>query len=189
MEYSYRLATLDDVEGVYALQQLFHVSTIAEEDKKDGFVTTLFTKEQLISLITEEQGISLALKGDTIIGYAMAASWHYWSQWPFFQHMIEELPKVTMDGKEMTVDNSYQYGPVCVAKEERGHGVFQRLFWFSLKTMINRFPYMLTFVNHINPRSYKAHVEKVGLLVLRDFEYNNNTYWEMGIPTKEALHH
>ena len=77
----YRLALLEDIPAILQLQELYHVSTISEKDKPDGFVTTLFTEEQFKELIEKEKGMSLACDGDRIVGYAMAASWKYWSAW------------------------------------------------------------------------------------------------------------
>ena len=52
----YRLATVEDITAVEALQKRYHVSTISDEDRPDGFHTTLFTPEQFQSLIEDEQG-------------------------------------------------------------------------------------------------------------------------------------
>ena len=41
----YRNATFEDINQIAKLQERYHVNTINEDDKKDGFVTTLFTKE------------------------------------------------------------------------------------------------------------------------------------------------
>ena len=87
----YRLATRDDLDQVHRLQKRYHVSTISDEDRPDGFVTTLFTTEQFERLIDDEAGLSIAVDGDKVIAYAMAASWEYWSEWPLFAHMINEL--------------------------------------------------------------------------------------------------
>ena len=43
----YRLATLEDMEGVKALLKKYHKDTISEEDRPDGFVTTAITDAQL----------------------------------------------------------------------------------------------------------------------------------------------
>ena len=56
----YRNATIDDIEAVARLQQKYHVSTIDEKDKKDGFVTTLFTHEQFKEIIEKENGLAIA---------------------------------------------------------------------------------------------------------------------------------
>jgi len=59
----YRLATLEDIPGVERLQQRYHVSTISDEDRPDGFVTTLFTSDQFRHLIEDERGLSIAVDG------------------------------------------------------------------------------------------------------------------------------
>ena len=43
----YKIATLDDIEATLKLHAKYQIDSIKEEDKKDGFVTTAFTKEEL----------------------------------------------------------------------------------------------------------------------------------------------
>ena len=59
----YRNATIADIPQLQALQQKYHVSSIREEDKKNGFVTTLFTAEQFQELIERENGQDLMKTG------------------------------------------------------------------------------------------------------------------------------
>ena len=47
----YKIATLDDIESTLVLHIKYQVDTIKEEDKKGGFVTTAFKKEELTQLI------------------------------------------------------------------------------------------------------------------------------------------
>lgn len=183
----YRNAQKSDVKGIYELQSQYHVASIREEDKPHGFVTTLFTEEQLLELIEQEDGIALACDGEKIIGYAMAASWQYWSKWPLFQHMIQDLPYTAYLGQTLSVDNSYQYGPVCIHMAYRGGTVLPHLFDHSRKQMEKRYPILITFINQINPRSFAAHVNKLGLEVIKTFEFNNNHYYELGYDTSKPL--
>lgn len=183
---SYRLATKDDLDQVHDLQKRYHVSTISDEDRPDGFVTTLFTSEQFERLIDDEAGLSIAVDGDKVVGYAMAASWEYWSEWPLFAHMINDLPDTEYLGRTMSMENSYQYGPICVDKEYRGIGVFAHLFDFSRESMRERYPVLLTFVNQINPRSITAH-RKLGLDLIKEFQFNNNDYYELGFDTSKSV--
>lgn len=183
----YRSAQISDVDGIYALQSKYHVASISEADKPHGFVTTLFTKEQLIELIETEEGIALACDEEKIVGYAMAASWAYWSKWPLFQHMIQDLPSTTYLGQTLSVENSYQYGPVCIDMAYRGGNVLPHLFDYSRDQMAKRYPILITFINHINPRSYAAHVDKLGLDVIKTFEFNNNHYYELGYDTSKPI--
>ncbi|WP_294962817.1 GNAT family acetyltransferase [Sulfurimonas sp.] len=183
----YRLAKLDDIEKILKLHFRYQVDSIKEEDKADGFVTTAFTTKQLTSLINEEQGLFIAIKEEKIVAYVMSASWQFWSIWPMFEHMIKDLHNLTYLGKTISVENSYQYGPVCVDKNVRGTGVLEGIFDFAREKMSKRFPILVTFVNKINPRSYQAHKRKLKLEVIQEFEYNNNQYYEMVYDTSKAL--
>ena len=176
----YRNANLNDIYGVSQLQKKYHISTINEEDKADGFVTTLFTDEQFRELIEKENGLAIACDGQEIVAYAMAASWQYWSAWPFFQHMINDLPNIKYLDKILSVENTYQYGPICIDKQYRGTYVLPNLFEFSRLQMKDRYQVLLTFINQINRRSYRAHVDKLGLDVIKTFDFNNNHYFELG---------
>lgn len=179
----YRNATVEDIPAVSELQQKYHVSTISEEDKVDGFVTTLFTEEQFKELIEKENGLAIACDGDRIAAYAMAGSWEYWSAWPLFQHMIKDLPSTQYLGQVLSLENSYQYGPICIHKDYRGTDVLPNIFEFSRVQMNKRFPILITFINQINPRSLKAHTEKLELEIIKPFEFNNNQYYELGYDT------
>ena len=176
----YRNATLKNIIGVSELQKKYHISSIREEDKPDGFVTTLFTEDQFKELIEKENGLAIACDGDKVIAYAMAASWQYWSAWPLFQYMINDLPNNLYLGQVLSTENSYQYGPICIDKKYRSTEVLPNLFEFSRLQMKDRYPILITFINKINGRSYRAHVDKLGLEVIKTFDFNNNHYYELG---------
>lgn len=182
----YRNATIEDIPSISQLQKKYHINYISNEDKIDGFVTTLFDEDQFKQLIEEENGLFIACDGDEIIGYAMAASWEYWSKWPLFQHMIKELPYTEYMGKILSLENSYQYGPIAIHKDYRGSNVFPNLFEFSRIEMNKKYPILITFINKINPRSFKAH-QKLGLDIIKEFEFNNNQYYELGYDTSKSI--
>lgn len=186
MNIQFKRAEINDIEKVLQLQKKYQIDTIAEEDKKDGFVTTSFTKEQLTKLIEEENGLFIALNKDEVVAYIMAASWKYWSAWPLFKYMIQDLPKLRYNGLRISVENSYQYGPVCVDKSVRGTGVLEGIFELAREEMSKRFSILVTFINKINPRSYEAHTRKLGLEVIQEFQYNNNSYYELVCNTSKT---
>ena len=66
-------ATIEEIDDVIALHNKYHIFTILEEDKKDGFVTTAFTYEELKDLIEKEEGLFIAKKDDKVIAYIMSA--------------------------------------------------------------------------------------------------------------------
>ena len=183
----YRSATIADIPQIEELQKRYHISSIAEDQKKNGFVTTLFFKEQLQELIETENGISLACDGDVVAAYAMAGSWQFWSKWPLFQHMIADLPNTEYLGQTLSIENSYQYGPVCIDMAYRGQGVLQELFAYSARQMNRCYRILITFSNHVNPRSFAAHTQKVGMDVIKNFDFNGNHYYELGYDTNRAM--
>ena len=178
------LATMENFDGILALHKIYHTDYISPEDRPNGFVTTNFTPEQLEALITQERGVTIA-KDDygKVCAYAMAASWAFWAQWPLFTHMIQHLEEYSLNGQTLSEENSYQYGPVCVAGEHRGTGLFEQVFYFSLASMKDRYPIMATFINHINSRSYAAHTRKVPMTETGSFQFNQNNYYLMACPT------
>ncbi|MEJ2489365.1 MAG: GNAT family acetyltransferase [Sulfurovaceae bacterium] len=174
-----RIATLDDIDEVLELHYRYQIDSIDEEDKRDGFVTTPFTKEQLTQLISQEQGLFITRKSGKVIAYVMAASWEFWSVWPMFAFMIQDLPNLEYMGQRLSTQNSYQYGPVCIDRSVRGSGVLEDIFDFARDEMSKRYPILVTFINKINPRSYVAHTRKLGLEVIKEFQYNGNNYYEL----------
>lgn len=183
----YKIAQIKDIEKVLELHFKYQIDSIKQEDKKDGFITTAFTKEQMVDLITLEQGLFIAIENEKIVAYVMSASWKFWSRWPMFAFMMEDLPNLEYLGQKLTVQNSYQYGPVCVDKEYRGSGVLEKIFDFARENMAKRFPILVTFINKINPRSYEAHTKKLKLEVIKEFSYNNNNYYELVYDTSKSL--
>jgi len=182
-----KVAERSDIDKVLELHYKYQIDSIAEEDKKDGFVTTPFTKEQLTDLIDKEQGLFIAINDNSVVAYVMAASWQFWSQWPMFEHMIKDLHNLEYLGLTLSVDNSYQYGPICIDKSVRGSGILEKIFDFAREQMSKRYPILVTFINKINPRSYEAHTRKLGLEVIQEFDFNNNNYYELVYDTSKKI--
>ncbi len=182
-----KIAEVSDIDGILKLHNKYQIDSIKEEDKKDGFVTTAFSQEELKNIIVQEQGIFIAIQDDEVMGYVMSASWQYWSKWPMFAFMLEELPKLEYLGQTLRIGNSYQYGPVCIDKRVRGTGLLEQLFDFALESMCQKYPILVTFVNKVNVRSYEAHKRKLGLEVIQEFEYNNNQYYEFVYDTSKRV--
>lgn len=180
------IATCADIDDILELHFKYQIDSILLEDKKDGFVTTAFTKEQLTRLINEEKGLFIARHEGKVIAYIMSASWKFCSIWPIFTQMINDLPNHSYLGQTITVANSYQYGPVCIDKSVRGSGVLEALFDFAREQMHKRYPILVTFINKINQRSFKAH-SRLGLEVIKEFSFNNNHYYELVYDTSKKL--
>jgi len=174
-----KIATLNDISATLELHSKYQIDTIKQEDKKDGFVTTAFTKDELTKLIKQEKGLFIATKNKKVVAYVMSASWEFWNEWEMFKYMKNNLNNKSYKGIKIDAINSYQYGPICIDKELRGTNLLPEIFNFAKCNMAKRFDILITFVNKINPRSFNAHHKKLGLDILSEFEYNNNFYWEL----------
>lgn len=183
MNVELKMATLAHVDEILALHYRYQIDSINEDDKADGFITTAFTKAHLTRLIEDEQGLFIASLEGSIVAYAMAASWAFWSQWPMFTFMVQHLDDSLCAEQAVTVNNSYQYGPVCVDKSVRNLGVFEQVFDFSRAHMSQQYPFMVTFINKVNPRSLAAHTRKTPLEVIKAFDYNHNQYYKLACKT------
>lgn len=181
--FTYSCATISDVPAVLALQNQYLVSNLNNEQKKGGFVTTPFTVEQLTDVINQ-QGLFLGKKNGATVAYCFAASWQYFSAWPIFEHMISLFPKWLFENQEINVDNSFQYGPICIDVPYRGQGLINELVEFMRINMVKRYPIAVTFINKINARSYKAHTQKLDWKVIAEFDFSNNQYYVLAIDMK-----
>ena len=184
---TFKIAELSDIDKILELHYKYQVDSILEEDKKDGFVTTAFTKEQLTDLINKEQGLFIGIENNQILAYVMTASWDFLSIWPIFKFMRKDLKNLKYLNQKLNVNNSYQYGPICIDKTVRGSGVLEKIFDFSREQMSKKYPILVTFVNKINTRSYEAHTRKLGLEVIQEFEFNNNRYYELVYDTSKKV--
>lgn len=183
---NYTKATKENIPDILELQAQNLVLNLKDDEKDDGFVTTPFTIEQLENIIKED-GVFIAIKNKKVIAYVMCASWQYWLAWPIFEYMASFLETLEFDGTKLNMNNSYQYGPICVSKECRGSGVFENIFEFARVNMNKKYPILVTFINKINKRSYEAHVRKLGLEVITEFEFNNNNFYELVYDTSKKI--
>jgi hypothetical protein len=182
-EFIARWATPADIAGIQALQAANLVTHLSAADRAAyGFVTTPFSPDQIQTLI-DQQGVFVVESADAIAGYAMAGSWDFFCQWPIFEVMVARFPLFQFQGQPLTVDQSFQYGPVCIDRALRGQGMLPLLFETVRSGMAARYPIGYTFINQANPRSLAAHSRKLGLEVVDAFEFNGGTFSGLAFAT------
>jgi hypothetical protein len=170
------LAQLDNIPGILTLQELYLVSNLSEREKEAGFVTTPFTTTQLTDII-EQEGLFIAKDGSRIVAYIFAGSWNFFSQWPIFNYITAQFPDLRFLDFNITTTLTFQYGPICIAKEYRGEGLINSFFEFMRIHLVKKYPLSLTFINKTNIPSTKAHTEKLKWTIIADFIFNNNEYY------------
>jgi hypothetical protein len=97
--------------------------------------------------------------------------------------MRARLPELKFRGDRISVDGSFQYGPICIDRSLRGSGVFPRLFDLMRSSFALRFPIGVTFINKLNDRSFEAHTRKLDLEVIDEFELNGNSFYTLAFLT------
>ena len=177
-----RIATEADINGIVELQSLNLYANLSSAELEQGFVTTPITVEQ-IETILAQSGVFIAEAENKLVGYAFAGSWDFFSQWAIFPHMLSRLVLLEYKGIKLTTDNTFQYGPVCIARTLRGSGTFPQLFQTMRSNLAQQYPIGITFINKLNQRSLKAHI-KLGLEIIDQFEFNNSSYYTLAFETK-----
>jgi hypothetical protein len=178
-----RIAIESDIDAILALQARNLYTNLSAAERAEGFVTTPFTVEQIKTLLLQS-GAFVAEQEGTVVGYALAGSWDFFSQWAIFPYMVSRFPQLKFQGTQITATNTFQYGPVCIEQALRGSGVFLQLFETLRSSLSARFPIGVTFINKANPRSLAAHTQKLNLEILDEFEFNGNFYYGLGFSTK-----
>ena len=182
-----RIGNKNDIDGILSLQEKYLYRNLNDEERKSGFVTTPFTVIQIEEII-KQNGIFVAEdENDVIIAYAFAGSWNYFEQWEIFNFMVSRFPKLSFDGREITTENSFQYGPVCIDKRYRGKGLLNLIFEEMRIEFYKKYPISITFINKVNVISEKAHTEKLGWVIIDEFEFNNNTYIGLAFDMKNSV--
>lgn len=180
----FRAATSDDISSIERLQNLNLFANIAADERSGGFVTVPFTTEQLQNRI-DDNAAFVAQHQDEIIAYALCGGWDFYAQWPIFPFMIARLEQKMWRGFSLRADETFQYGPVCIAQNWRGQNVLPRLFSVLRQSFAPRFDVGLTFINQQNERSLAAH-RKLGMEIIDEWSFNGRDYFTFAFPTRES---
>lgn len=165
-----------DIPGVLALQEKYLYRNLNEAERKRGFVTTPFTAEQIEEIITQNGLFIAADEESEIVAYAFAGSWTYFQQWEIFNFMVSRFPQLSFQGRPITPENSFEYGPICIDLRYRGSGLLNRLFEEMRIALFKRYPISVTFINKVNEVSEKAHTKKLGWEIVDAFRFNEKDY-------------
>jgi hypothetical protein len=179
-----RTAIDRDIEGILELQSRNLYPNLLPAELAGGFVMTPFTPDLLRQLI-DRVGVFIAEDEGRVVGYLLAGDWEFFSQWEIFRVMMARLPELRFQEREITVDNSFQYGPICIDRAVRGSDVFPELFDFMRSSFAPRFSVGVTFINKLNQRSFAAHTRKLDLEIIDEFEFNGNSFYTLAFATRD----
>jgi hypothetical protein len=177
-----REAIQSDIAGILQLQSVNLYTNLSVADRLAGFVMTPFTEASINELIAQT-GAFIVEKEGVILGYVLAGSWDFFAQWPIFPYMVSRFPLLKFPGTKITINNSFQYGPVCIDRTVRGSQALPLLFATMRSSLASRYPIGVTFINQQNPRSLAAHTRKLNLEIIDDFEFNGSLFHSLAFST------
>lgn len=171
----YRRANRSDYDQILALQSANYIANLSEEERKEGFLSAQFTRQQTAAL-AEDLGTMVALVDGRVAGFLCAFRNQFETGSPVIARMLESYERFTFEGRPLSWFKSYIYGPVCIGREYRGHGLLRGLYEAQKKDLAGQFEIGVAFVSRNNPHSLSAHVAGLGMIEAGDFEVKGNGY-------------
>ncbi|MFC1824301.1 hypothetical protein ACFL9T_16450 [Thermodesulfobacteriota bacterium] len=151
------------------------MSNLAEEDKRDGFLLVEFSPQQFEEM-NSEIPIIVADLGSQLGGYLCAASLQSSAKIPLLAHMMSLFREVSFNSYALNRYRSFLYGPICIEKSFRGRGVMEGLFNHLLHNLEEKFDVGVLFVSQNNPRSLHAHLSRLKMEKVCEFEFNDQEF-------------
>jgi hypothetical protein len=155
------LASRADLCGITALQRANLKSALSPaESREQGFVTLVHSLDALERM--HELAPSVVAKiGEEVVGYALTMLLSARPLVPGLEPMFAALGGARFRDQPLEKMRFYVMGQVCVARGQRGSGVFSALYAGHDAHYGDRFDCIVTEVSATNARSLRAH-GKVG---------------------------
>lgn len=171
----YRRLADEDYVGVLALQEANLFDNLSTEDRQNGFLSARFSREQF-GRMDRDVAVLVARDVERVVGYLCASGVELNRQFPLLLAMIERYADVSFQGRALADQKTFVYGPVCVDRAYRGHGVLRGLFQALRHETLGRFDAGVAFVAEDNQRSLAVHIARLGMDDVGEFEFKGKRY-------------
>ena len=170
--------TIEDLEGILALQQENLTKNISKEEaQKQGFVTVEHERHVLQQMNNAEPSMTIQDHGK-VVGYCLAMLRQFQREVPILGPFFERLDQLTY-GDQVLSDLMYLVvGQVCIAKEYRGKGHFDGMYQAYRQFFQSRYPFAITEVAATNQRSLMAHY-RIGFKDLDVHRHQDGRWWHV----------
>ncbi len=173
---TFRVATVGDIPEILALQDAYLAENLSQDARQSGFLSARFAAAQFAAMVND-LGIVVATGNDgAIVGYLCASRCDDSHSSPIIARMLELLDVTPYRGRTLRSRRPFLYGPVCIHEAHRGRGVLAGLYELLTRHVAGRFDTGVAFVAKANPRSLHAHVHKLGMNELCEFEAGAASY-------------
>lgn len=171
----FRRATPADYPAIVELNKANFVANLSEDERRDGFLSAVFTLAQ-IGAMAEELGITVALVDGQVAGFLCAFRNEFDHGSPVVAKMIESYERLSFEGRLLNTYKSYAYGPVCIGRAHRRQGLLRALFEEQKRELAGRFEVGVALIARTNQHSMDAHVAGLGMTDVGSFEVGGNVF-------------
>ena len=171
----YRRAFPQDYLAIVQLNSANFIGNLAEEDRKDGFLSAVFTLEQTAAM-AEDLGTTVAIVDGVLVGFLCAFRNEFDHGSPVVAKMIESYDRMRFEGRLLSSFVPYAYGPVCIDPAFRRKGLLRGLYEAQKKDLAGQFDIGVALISRDNPHSLTTHVNGLGMTEVGDFEVNGKVY-------------
>lgn len=179
----YRLFNKDDHEEIARIQKANLISNLSDAEKVNGFLSAGFLPQELEE-INAEIPIVVADLGSGLGGYVFGTTIEQSLKFPLLAHIISLFKENSFNGRPINEYKVVFYGPICVDEPLRGRGVVQGLFKEYLKQLAPTYEVCISFVSSYNPRSMRAHLNKLGMTKVCEFSFEGKQFNMLGFEIK-----
>ena len=172
-----RAETDRDFQKIFELHNKNTVSSLSDEDLKDGFLSGEFTLDKFRAM-NDSICIMTCFSGNDLCGYHIASTPEFNQTSPLLMQMMQQFDKIIYKGKPLAEYECFMAGPSCIAKEYRGLGIYPQLIsslFDFLKVTQNPSRLRISFASESNPRSLNAQ-KKIGCEIIGEFIFNSSKF-------------
>jgi hypothetical protein len=174
-----RLAHRGDVDGLVALENRYFIGNLDPAEHADGFISVLHSPGWFARAI-DDGGVHVAVTpGGEVVGFiALTAPPDPAAPGlsPIVRTMLELAETLEFHGAPVASQRYAVRGPVCIAAEARGLGVYSTFNAATREAYRERYDLGVLFVGANNPRSLHTTTAKLGARVLTEFEADGKRF-------------
>ena len=164
-----------DIEQIIAIQNQNLLGKVAEADLKDGFVQGEFTEADFKNFDNDVAGM-VAEDNEQLAGYLCTSHLELHQGKELLKFIARRTESIDFEGRILSRCKIVMTGPICIAKSQRGKVIFESIYNSFFDTVGADFDVAICFVDNANPRSLAAHVSKLQMRVVDEFQFNGRTY-------------
>ena len=167
----------EELEQILLLQQKNLARNISRQEAIDqGYVTVIHTPDQLQKMHQLAPAI-LAKDDEKVVGYALSMPISCSKLIPVLEPMFASFENLDYKTKPLKSFRYYVMGQVCIDKEYRAQGIFDRLYAGHKENYSPQYDCIVTEVATRNTRSLRAH-QRVGFSTIHKYRDETDD-WEV----------